>query len=439
MAVPYLFSQEKLEFSFGRDVSTLSWRDGKWSNWIAKLGDKTYKLHTFNLAKASLFFESTMNFNQSQGTDKSETDLTEILPQACWSSFEQCLDFIYCDDQSSYQIDPASALYLFKIADILGISRLFEAAKCTIEFSFETWAPTFLEQCTRLGRDEGQQDQHLKIIRETSEKLLVTRFQPYFARPETRKPLLNLPEDVVAGILSEDDLATKNEDIVFDFVEKYTAIHPERTSLWSHVRWFYVTPACLEQACATTSLSEEATQALMQTPIRPELPPVGPHEIEFIFFHGDLGMVSHRNIGSLSMTESLIQGNSIRSQCKRVGDFVFRLLVFPAGTHTGVAIGSLSVFLEAAPQPDWPEDWEFPSVRYRISCYHFLTTSDKQIAKTKTDCWTFKANKIDRGWHDFIGPTELDNFMSPSGFVCLRGSISSESLSRVWLHRNSTS
>lgn len=456
-------SVEKLEFSFGRDASTLSWRDGKWSNWTVLLGDKCYRLHTFNLARASLFFESTMNFTANQGSDKFETDLSSVLPHACWASFESSLDFIYCDDQCAFKIDPASALYVFKIADILGIARLFEAAKCTIEQSFTHWAPTFLEQCTQLGKDEGQQDEHLKIIRETSQRLLVTRFQPYFFQAETRAPLLNLPENVIAEILADDDLAAKNEDIVFEFVDKYTAMHPGRIALWSHVRWFYLTPTCLEQACEATNLSPQATRSLMQSMarrvskgefsssstlqwplteikprarLRPELPLPGPHEIEFIFFYGDLGLGHRANDEITSGPESFLQGNSIRSPCKRVGDFVFRLLVFPAGSRTGVASGSLSVFLEAVPQPDWPEDWEFPSVRYRISCYHLPEACQKQSAKTKTDCWTFKASKVDRGWHDFIGPTELDSFMSPSGFVCLRGSISNESLSRMWLNRD---
>merc|ERR1719487_1258598 len=79
-------------------------------------------------------------------------------------------------------------------------------------------------------------------------------------------------------------------------------------------------------------------------------------------------------------------GEALRSFPKRIGDLVLRLLVFPAGTDTGVARGSLSIFMEAVPQPHWPRDWEFPNIRYAIQCIRWPTgTGESWAAKRKSD------------------------------------------------------
>ena len=87
-------------------------------------------------------------------------------------------------------------------------------------------------------------------------------------------------------------------------------------------------------------------------------------------------------------------GEALRSQPKRIGDVVLRVLVFPAGTDTGVARGSLSVFLEAVPQPTWPRDWEFANIRYAIACIRWPSSAGEAwAAKKKSDLWTFKARR----------------------------------------------
>jgi len=113
---------------------------------------------------------------------------------------------------------------------------------------------------------------------------------------------------------------------------------------------------------------------------------------------------------------------------------VLRVLVFPAGTDTGVARGSLSVFLEAVPQPHWPRDWEFANIRYAIACIRWPTGSGESwAAKKKGDLWTFKANRLDRGWHDFLAPGEIHRYLGPDEFACLRGSLEPECLGRTFL------
>jgi len=159
-------------------------------------------------------------------------------------------------------------------------------------------------------------------------------------------------------------------------------------------------------------------------PRRPILPPGVPPptstEIDFCFHYAH--------------AEQFMCGDALRSQPKRIGDMVLRVLVFPAGTDTGVAKGSLSVFLEAAPQPRWPPDWEFTNIRYAIACIRWPTGSGETwAAKRKSDLWTFKAARLDRGWHDFLAPGEIHKYLGPDGFVCIRGSLEPKCLGRTFL------
>eukprot|EP00434_Breviolum_minutum_P044985 symbB.v1.2.040243.t1/scaffold7097.1/size28137/1 len=80
-----------LSFSGGSgSIASLSWRDGRFSDWTVQVGDKFYKLHAFLLARASLFFESHMSIaaRTEQGNAKG-SDLTEVLPTSCHSAFEE--------------------------------------------------------------------------------------------------------------------------------------------------------------------------------------------------------------------------------------------------------------------------------------------------------------------------------------------------------------
>lgn len=169
---------------------------------------------------------------------------------------------------------------------------------------------------------------------------------------------------------------------------------------------------------------QQLASSLVSAPRRAILPPGVPPptstEIDFCFHYGRENQFAY--------------GEALRSQPKRMGDLVLRCLIFPAGTDTGVARGSLSVFLEAVPQPHWPRDWEFANIRYAIACIRWPTGSGETwAAKRKSDLWTFKANRLDRGWHDFLAPGEIGRYLGPDNFVCVRGSLEPECLSRVFL------
>lgn len=481
----------------GVGMMMLSWRDGRFSDWPVQVEDKTYRLHAFILARASMFFEKHMDMatrKEAEGgpLSKRGSDLTDVLPHSCHSAFEDALDFIYSANQAGFEAQASKALLLLKIADILQIEGLFCAMGRRIEASFAEMAPLLLEQYCRFhipGTDDGAA---LRQIRDGAVDLIVRKFQPFLANPEMRTALLRLPAQVLAEVLEEENLLVDSEDAVYDFVagrlqvaresdegasascsmagglgsdaasagsqalaadkaEGMECTEDDRADLlWHRVRWAHLSAGKFAQALAPgyRLLSPElALHALTErvarldlggveafAPLRPQpaptparrpiLPPGVPAptstEIDFCFH--------------FSRAEQYTCGDALRSQPKRIGDVVLRVLVFPAGTDTGVARGSLSVFLEAVPQAHWPRDWEFANIRYAISCIRWPTGSGETwAAKRKSDLWTFKANRLDRGWHDFLAPGEIHRYLGPDGFVCLRGQLEPECLARTFL------
>ena len=454
-------------------------------DWTVQVGDKFYKLHAFLLARASLFFESHMSIaaRTEQGNAKG-SDLTEVLPTSCHSAFEDALDFMYSENQAAFEAPASKALLLLKIADILQISSLFEAMGRRIEAAFEDTAPLLLEQYCRFhipGTDDGAA---LRQIRDGAVELIVRKFQPFLTNSEMKTALLRLPARVLVEILDADELLVASEDVVFDFVlsrlqleelpdsdgpndkdpSPQTSDNGDKASpsahqdgedsddeeaLWDRVRWAFLSSTKFAQALALgkSLLKPEVTQRALtarttrfdlggaeafssmtymgslvsRRPILPPgVPPPTSTEIDFCFHYAH--------------SEQYACGEALRSQPKRIGDVVLRVLVFPAGTDTGVARGSLSVFLEAVPQPSWPKDWEFANIRYGIACIRWPSGSGETwAAKKKSDLWTFKANRLDRGWHDFLAPGEIGRYLGPDGFVCIRGSLEQECLGRAFL------
>jgi len=478
-------AEPETKCQLGAGLATLSWRDGRFSDWTVQVGETTYHLHAFLLARASQFFESHMSMAsraESEGKGTKGSDLSEVLPQSCHAAFEDALDFMYSENQAAFEAPASKALLLLKIADILGINSLFEAMGRRIEVAFSDTAPLLLEQYCRFhipGTDDGAA---LRQIRDGAVDLVVKKFQPFVTNSDMKTALLRLPARVLAEILDADELLVESEDAVFDFVLDRLQIgessdrdggtgaesscaevetskastsrldyldESDEEALWDQVRWAYLSSRKFAQALSLhrsllkpqvtlRALTARASRfdlggaeafatlgyqslASRKPILPPGVPPPSSTEIDFCFHYAH--------------SEQYACGQALRSQPKRIGDVVLRVLVFPAGTDTGVARGSLSVFLEAVPQPHWPRDWEFANIRYGIACMKWPSGSGETCPapKKKSDLWTFKANRLDRGWHDFLAPGEIHRFLGPDGFVCIRGSLEQECLGRAFL------
>lgn len=421
----------QLELLFHPRNRSLSWRDVRFSDWTVLLGERTYQLHAYILARASVYFNHI-----SERDVVRSTELTYVLPVSCHASFEIALDFIYSENQVTFEVPPSKALLLLRIAEILGISRLFEAMSLRIESTFSETAPLFLEQYYSIhcaGEDDGAA---LRQIRDGALELIAQKFQPFLASPEMRAALLRLPGSALAAILGADDLAVASEDVVFDFVQARWEANADaagsdlcEVDTWSRVRWPHVSATRIAKVLsrqseivrhALTCRVEESTVMSRHPILPPGVPQPTSTEIDFCFHYPRL--------------DYYVCGEALRSQPRRIGDLVLRVLVFPSGTDTGVARGSLSVFLEAVPQSWWPPDWEFTNIRYAITCIRWPSGSGGTwAANRKSDLWTFKTNRLDRGWHDFLAPGEVHRYVGGDGFVCLRGSLESECLGRTFL------
>mmetsp|Transcript_156414 Transcript_156414/g.291945 ORF Transcript_156414/g.291945 Transcript_156414/m.291945 type:complete len:1326 (+) Transcript_156414:95-4072(+) len=135
------------------------------------------------------------------------------------------------------------------------------------------------------------------------------------------------------------------------------------------------------------------------------LPPLAEHEIEYIV----------RDATSYSA------GQSTRSPSKVVGNFRFRILIFPSGTHS-TGGHQVSAFVEADPIEGLDPRWVFHGVKYQISIVNWL---DYRQSVTKVDTWTFSKDGIDRGWHDMVRTSELSlktGWLGPDNSLYLRAS-----------------
>eukprot|EP00929_Paragymnodinium_shiwhaense_P086804 TRINITY_DN4722_c0_g1_i1.p1 TRINITY_DN4722_c0_g1~~TRINITY_DN4722_c0_g1_i1.p1 ORF type:complete len:1338 (-),score=356.76 TRINITY_DN4722_c0_g1_i1:238-4086(-) len=118
---------------------------------------------------------------------------------------------------------------------------------------------------------------------------------------------------------------------------------------------------------------------------------------------------------------SYTMGQSVRSNSKTVGNFRFRLLVFPCGTHSagGQQVGA---FVEADPLENLDSRWLFQGVKYQITLVNWISYKN---SVNKTDTWNFSKDGIDRGWHDMVKTSDLtvaNGWLGPGESLWLRAS-----------------
>jgi len=135
------------------------------------------------------------------------------------------------------------------------------------------------------------------------------------------------------------------------------------------------------------------------------LPPPADDEIEFL----------------VKDPKSYTMGQTVRSQSKIVGNFRYRILVFPSGTQSANG-NQVSAFVEADPEEHLDPRWIFQSVKYQITVVNWL---DYRRSVTKSDSWTFSKEGIDRGWHDMVRTSDLTpelGWVNEEGSIYLRAS-----------------
>jgi len=137
---------------------------------------------------------------------------------------------------------------------------------------------------------------------------------------------------------------------------------------------------------------------------RENLPQLLDHELEF----------------TIEDVTKFSSGTSVRSDPKTVGNFRFRILVFPAGT-AGTNGGQVSCFVEADPLESLDPRWSFPGVKYQLT---IVNCRDYRNSVTKSDSWSFSKDGIDRGWHDMVRVADLhrDGWLGSKNCLYLRAS-----------------
>merc|ERR1712151_635649 len=104
-----------------------------------------------------------------------------------------------------------------------------------------------------------------------------------------------------------------------------------------------------------------------------------------------------------------------------VGNFRFKILVFPRGTAKDAG-RHLGAFVLADPGDVQP-DSTFKNVKYDITLVNWANFSQ---SKFKSDIFSFKASgvEIDRGWHDMVSVDSIaksgSEWVGPNGAVCIR-------------------
>jgi hypothetical protein len=146
-------------------------------------------------------------------------------------------------------------------------------------------------------------------------------------------------------------------------------------------------------------------------------PPVRSDELEFIL----------DNPFSIPPQRSVCSPSTLA-----VGNFSFKILVFPRGT--GSARRCLSAFVLAEPGDVEPDN-VFEKVSFEITLVNW-TDFNQSVVKSDTHSFVASGTAIDRGWHDLMSVdamTKSDSeWLGPSGSLCVRARCQVSSLGQQW-------
>jgi len=131
---------------------------------------------------------------------------------------------------------------------------------------------------------------------------------------------------------------------------------------------------------------------------------------------------------SISPTRSVCSPSSLT-----VGNFTFKILVFPRGTHRAAG-KHLSAFVLAEPG-DVEPDCIFKNVKFEITLVNW---TDFARSEVKSDTFSFKVSgsSIDRGWHELVTVDQMtksdSEWVGPTGSVCVRAHCQVSSPGHQW-------
>mmetsp|Transcript_109241 Transcript_109241/g.308138 ORF Transcript_109241/g.308138 Transcript_109241/m.308138 type:complete len:641 (-) Transcript_109241:77-1999(-) len=209
---------------------TLSWREGRFANWTVLLGERRFRLHKYDLARSSTFFEAAM----AEEYASSQTDLTGILPRPCWPVFEDLLDALYSEGIEAVEarllqppdascdgvLTQSTVVLLLAAADALGCRTLFERAGRFIWRRMPECALTFWEAIAGLPQPLSPP---LEKVAAVSREALLRGFERFLSIE--RQSLLRLPPDFLLELLREDALAVRAEVRLLEFLLEYGRLH----------------------------------------------------------------------------------------------------------------------------------------------------------------------------------------------------------------------
>jgi hypothetical protein len=147
-------------------------------------------------------------------------------------------------------------------------------------------------------------------------------------------------------------------------------------------------------------------------------PPVRSGELEFIL-DNPFSIPPNRSVSSPSALA--------------VGDFHFKILVFPRGTSSRAGT-HLGAFVLAEPGDVEPDDI-FENVSSEITLVNW-TDFDQSVVKSDTHSFRASGKTIDRGWHELMtvkAMTKSDSeWVGPSGSLCVRARCQVSSPGQQW-------
>lgn len=385
----------------------MSWIDLRRSDWVVKLGERDFNLHTVILSRESTFFAGNVDavLNGQLGDTRTRcSDITDVVPQCCHSVFEEALEFSYSRDQPSFKVPIGQAMLLLKLATVLDMPGLASHVCRCIEThmgtnrteSISSVGIGLLTQYLAFhirGTDDGH---HVNTVENRAVQVIADEFSLIAQREESEDYawLCRCPEELLVTILRRDDLKIATEDDVLAFLlarAKKLSCDPRRREenevkhsrkadagfedkVWESIRWGHVGDAAWRSFTRTLAFRRQfMSMAMAADDIAIDLdspstfknnssdsrrrglqPDVvcGPFEIQFWFYFGD---------GS-----QFPVGKELRSHPKMIGQIPFRLLVYPGG---GFEAGHMSVYVEVADVPRFPPTWNTSTeLTFKMEC-----------------------------------------------------------------------